>query len=96
MTPLGLQINSYFKMIFFTFSVALIKVDCSPQSMRIEVTPPTDATKVYLEHLKLYPGNFIPINREKATALLDRTVASAKSRRHRFNEELFRVNCIEK
>ena len=24
--------------------------------MRIEVTPPNDSSKVYLEHLKLYPG----------------------------------------
>ncbi len=35
----------------------MIKVDCSPSSMRIEVTPPNDATKIYLEHLKQYPGN---------------------------------------
>ena len=38
------------------FSVSLIKVDCSPSQMRIEVTPPYDSTKVYLEHLKSYPG----------------------------------------
>ena len=24
--------------------------------MRIEATPPNDSSKVYLEHLKLYPG----------------------------------------
>jgi hypothetical protein len=43
-------------MLYSRISVALINVECSPDLMRIQVTPPTDASKVYLQHLKLYPG----------------------------------------
>ena len=32
------------------------KVGCSPTEMRVEMVKPADVKKVYLEHLKNYPG----------------------------------------